>query len=109
MARSSFSKCFACDGLFEGRAGFFWNCTLWPIVLLYHSVAAYCLPCLGVYFDRAFTFLLQIVCFPCLCLFWPYEDKSFFGDSALGKKEDGSKFEECDWIRAGSSWLLLLI
>ena len=96
--------CFSCTGLFQGRAGIFWNCTLWPLVLLYHSIVAYFLPCLGVYLDRAFTYSLQIICSPCLYCFWPYEDNEFFGENALGKKEDGSAYPECDWVRAGSPY-----
>ncbi len=91
---------YSCAGLCSGRAGILWNCTLWPIVLLYISTRAYLIPCLRIYLERAFSFLYTILC---SCCFKPFEDE-FFGEQALGSTDDKTAAEmaaSCDWVRAG--------
>ena len=96
MAKSFYS----CSGLCSGRAGILWNCTLWPIVLLYISTRAYFIPCLRIYLERCFSYLYAILC---SCCYKPFED-DFFGEKALGdtdSKTAAQMAETCDWVRAG--------
>ncbi len=97
MATKTF---YSCAGLCSGRAGILWNCTLWPIVLLYISTRAYFIPCLRIYLERGFSYLYSILCF---CCFKPFED-DFFGEQALGDTDGKTAAQwaaSCDWVRAG--------
>ena len=100
----------------------FWR-VMWvlffPLILLWHSIRIYFLPCLQVYADRFFGSLClsvgQTLCCMCTCKCWRQQEKCFlceFEDpdfpseaKSLGKwkVKSGDQLNQINWKRAANS------
>ena len=110
------------EGSTPGTAKPIWQRVLWllffPLILVWHSIRIYFLPCIAVYADRFFGNLClsigQALCCMCWCKCWrqkkacvlcEYEDADFPPASqSLGKwkgKTD-SQLKEIEWKRAAA-------
>ncbi|KAG7365070.1 calcium-dependent cytoplasmic cysteine proteinase, papain-like protein [Nitzschia inconspicua] len=94
-----------CRQLYNGNAGFCWNLICCPIVgtvgLFWRSIKIYLVPCNTILCQRFVVGCLWK--YFCRCYSWPYEDKTFFGEMAIGDFDDKSAKEyekETDWVRA---------